>query len=111
MSIPYHEANRPVPRIALIVLQFVPSIAATETLEMHSFTEIIGIVHSVGLAVTSDTKYGRSVRKRSVTLVDESFCTIEVTIWGEEADGIGQRLEQVGSQAMQQEPQDLLFCY
>lgn len=83
------------------MLQFAPSIAAIETLQMHSFTEVIGLVYGVGLAVTSDTKYGRSVRKRSITLVDESFCTIEVTIWGEEADGIGQKLEQVGLQALQ----------
>lgn len=77
------------------MLQFVASIAAVETLEINSSTELIGIVSSVGMATTADTKFGRAIRKRSFTLADESFCMIEVTIWGQEADGIGEKLEQV----------------
>lgn len=82
-------------RVESLLLQFVKDIAALEDLAAWSIANVVGLVSAVGAATTKRTRYDEEVRKRSITLIDDSMCSIDITIWGAPADGIGFELEQV----------------
>lgn len=79
---------------ACLMLQF-RRLADLERLPVNTRTDVAGILDRVGSATLVSTKYGNTLRKRSLVLKDDSLCTVELTLWGDPADGIGAELEEV----------------
>lgn len=66
-----------------------------ESLPLNSQVDVAGIVSHVTEVTLVTTKYSSTLRKCSATLVDDSFCSIELTIWGAAADTVGADLAKV----------------
>jgi replication factor A1 len=67
-------------------------ISAIEAAEVNSFIDVIAVLDScmdMGVITRRD---GSETQKRSFTIRDDSSKSVEVTLWGEKATGIGTEL-------------------
>ena len=74
-------------------------IAALGDTPPKSTVDVAGVVESVGGVTSITRRDGSEARKRAVVLRDESGASIELTLWGSHADGVGERLDAAVNQA------------
>jgi|DEB0MinimDraft_12_1074336.scaffolds.fasta_scaffold23113_2 replication factor A1 len=67
--------------IAKQAFEFV-KIGDIEEVQLHS-VDVIGVVTDVSEQSSIQLKSGESKNKRTVTLVDQSSCTVTLTLWGD----------------------------
>ncbi|TPP58083.1 Replication protein A DNA-binding subunit [Fasciola gigantica] len=64
---------------------FVP-IGKLDACEPNTFVDIVGVVHETGDVQTIMAKASqRELRKRELSIVDNSNCVVRLTLWGDEA--------------------------
>ncbi|XP_026466908.1 replication protein A 70 kDa DNA-binding subunit [Ctenocephalides felis] len=63
--------------------------------ETNSFVDVIGICKDCTNVVQLTSKAGRELRKRELTLVDNSGACINLTLWGDEAENFDGSLQPV----------------
>ena len=74
-------------------LAIVP-IASIATATVGSNLDIAGIVTNVGeVGLVTIKSTGKETPRRTVTVVDDSQCSIELTIWGDRAERLGEELK------------------
>lgn len=82
------DANIPVLKVSLVPVKSLADVPVGETVD------IAGVVLSVGEAVTVTIKStGRDTAKRNITVGDDSGCSIDLTVWGEKAQRIGDEVK------------------
>eukprot|EP00347_Sterkiella_histriomuscorum_P019324 403342085 len=68
-------------------------ISKCEDLTVGASIDLIGVVLDITSCDTIKLKNNRQKQRRYITIIDESFCSISLTIWGE---GFCQRMNEVG---------------
>ncbi|XP_044742853.1 replication protein A 70 kDa DNA-binding subunit [Chrysoperla carnea] len=71
--------------VPTVSFKFVP-IKAIATLEPNSIVDVIGVCKEAGECVHFNSRAGKALIKREIQLVDESQCSINLTLWGKEAE-------------------------
>ena len=69
------------------------NIKEIETLMKDTSIDVMGVVHEVSPISMQMLRTGGEKAKRSIKLRDDSSAEVELTLWGEHADGLGQKLE------------------
>eukprot|EP01119_Soliformovum_irregulare_P016808 TRINITY_DN4916_c0_g1_i2.p1 TRINITY_DN4916_c0_g1~~TRINITY_DN4916_c0_g1_i2.p1 ORF type:complete len:395 (-),score=118.42 TRINITY_DN4916_c0_g1_i2:78-1262(-) len=57
-----------------------------DKIEPNGMVDVLGVIHNVGDHGTITTRKGDQLSKRTLTLLDTSSRTIDLTIWGKDAD-------------------------
>ena len=64
---------------------FVP-IEGLQKAEPNDFVDVIGVLTVIAPLSNITSKAGQELKKRALTLMDQSLCQVEVTLWGEQAE-------------------------
>ena len=78
------------------------NIKEIETLMKDTSIDVMGVVHEVSPISMQMLRTGGEKAKRSIKLRDDSSAEVELTLWGEHADGLGQKLETCSSRTSTQ---------
>ena len=64
---------------------FVP-ISSISSMETNALVDVLGICKEIGDVVMINTKSGKQLNKRELTLVDSSQSSVCLTLWGQDAE-------------------------
>ncbi|KAI9125199.1 hypothetical protein K1719_003815 [Acacia pycnantha] len=78
--------------IPMHLFKFRP-ISDVESIENSSVVDVIGVVFSVSPTTSIMRKNGTETHKRALQLKDMSGCSVELTLWGEFCNAVGQHLQ------------------
>jgi replication factor A1 len=82
------EGAAAIPRINLNAVK----ISAIEAIEAGSMLDVMGVVEACEDFSSITRRDGTDAKKRSLTLCDDSNCSIDVTLWGDKAEDPGTEL-------------------
>eukprot|EP00477_Mikrocytos_mackini_P000364 GAHX01000387.1.p1 GENE.GAHX01000387.1~~GAHX01000387.1.p1 ORF type:complete len:607 (-),score=141.21 GAHX01000387.1:15-1799(-) len=85
------EVSGGVPNISLYKFNFVKSIDDLIYMSKDDILDICGVVLNIGEPNTIQTKKGSSLSRLNITIGDSSMRSVEITLWGSEADEIYER--------------------
>ncbi|KAI9125105.1 hypothetical protein K1719_003721 [Acacia pycnantha] len=78
--------------IPMRLFKFRP-ISDVESVENSSVVDVIGVVFSISPTTSIMRKNGTETHKRALQLKDISGCSVELTLWGEFCNAVGQQLQ------------------
>ena len=78
------------------------NIKEIETLMKDTSIDVMGVVHEVSPISMQMLRTGGEKAKRSIKLRDDSSAEVELTLWGEHADGLGQSSRRCSSKTSTQ---------
>ena len=82
------DSNIPAMKISLISISSLAEVPVGETVDVAGIVTAVGELGSVTIKAT-----GRDTSRRNVTLADESGCTVDLTLWGEKAERVGDEIK------------------
>ena len=88
ISLSGEDASIPAMKVSLIRIQDVAETPVGENVD------VIGIVTAIGeISAVTIKSTGRDTTKRTITIADESKSLVDVTVWGDKAERIGEELK------------------
>ncbi|CAL1705705.1 unnamed protein product [Somion occarium] len=88
------EECRDTQSLPTIRYNFVP-LSGLQDLVKDAICDVIGVVKEVGELGSINSKFGKTVTKRELTLVDKSNFSVRLTLWGKQAEQYSEMNEPV----------------